>query len=1729
MKLHLPSGLRKALLACLAAVALPAASIPSTIASASGIAAVFLAASQRAEAEFTGPEGVEWEGSAQEAKDISDTVGENGYDVGTVSYYYSEGQGEAFNRLRFNGGSTESSNLKLEMRYGWITLSGDFSKVKNLWLTANPGGIIKIAKDGDAESEKLTGLNLVQDIYANLVQIQFAEEQTDLIANLHIGTASSSQGGTTDVAVLWVAADVTTTGKLDVVEDTTISVSSEKALTVGGLVGSAEGTSLGFGATHAGTLKLNGSTGENVSGKLTIAGDLTMSGEVTLSSSAQLIVSGTLKSDSLTKLTLSSNSKLEAGVSGELTITNQLTIEGAATLKLADGAKLAFTSLTGNGSLTIDLTGITSSLEGYQLFSSTDGWYDTWKSKISLTATVGQWELQSDGTLKSTLSELTWSGNQANWGDSNAFNSQWVDGSSVVFGEVTTKTVNISSTVKTYDMKVEANGYSFTSSGDSELDVEGTLSLADSTTTTFDVETTVRGDLNGGSSTAANVQLGKDMQVQGTLSGQLKFSKYPSAAENTVWLTLGVDANDNARSPLGDGLTLENLGLGLSVREGGKVTFKTGADAEMFSNLDLKLVSGTVQFDGVAFKLKNLYSDADTNVTIATADSSNNKWLEITNGGELKGTMEISEWGGQVILGGDLEIGGLKRDRVSSSRAGQFKSLTDKKNLIINNDADYTAAGLWLGTSAEDAVNLVKKGRGKQTLSSSSSSDDKNATHLWGNVTVEEGILALAGSGAATIEGDVTVTGAAVTVDGQQNYNVSAGLDVKGATTINGKLDVTGDMALYNGLTLSKGGKVSGKFHVAWDGALTLGDDLEVGNLARGNAEDKAAGQKREILRAESVVDHSVYILFSEEANLNVSDLNTMYEAFAPKGEEKVGGSSTVGEGTGVGYGIAGKAAGSAVTLDLATKAETGYDFKIRGANVTLNGGSSLTIGTSSSKKTLELVDSTLVLGDHTLSAGDLSVGGTTGSTISLNMGSNSTGVLTLTGLKFGSDATLTIKLADYTSGSAHDEFTLFGGESVSTWLTNELIAKLKFVDQAGTSISNVTLSTDGKLTWSETPSEGVYWGGGSGETGELTWGGTSGGNFDSTQSSSSQDKAWTNDGSMDVTFVAGADDSHTVKLGEDINAKDLTVQGGAGEYKFTADTDGTPRKLDVQGKLSTTDGAKLDFSKDVSLTVKGDVSLSSNSTLTLHSDMVFGGTLSGEGKVVNGNTAAAAAAAVALASAEDDTVHTLWDNGSTSSINWSTLKGHFGTDTGVLGDKVGYGVSMSTQDLTVSDAATIDRAFKVEGNTHSLSFNAGLTVASGGSIVIGEEATLKLAEKLERDSGNSATIQFSGNGTLEFDMGGDKHFKSFSTAAETKVKANITGNWAFMEDADIDGTLDVVGGHELIFEGTNNIAHLTATQGASSLSKLSLKYRITTSNVSTTIGREGDDSLSIGELNMEAGSLTLNYTNVTVTGLIDSSQTDAVGTITGKSLTVNNVGDNTSYNGSLTLTGDFAKTAEGKLVIQGGPTGSGSLSFGGKVDISGGVVEFGKTTGGVHMSVGGNLTVNNSGGAFTWVATDKNLSVTGTTTLNGTLTLKGGENTLTGAVTADGTLKVEGGSLKLVGGLAGTLSKLTLGAGAKMEVSAGTGFTIEGSQSWGWGSNAEITLAKGVKITLGENFSFAGDVGSTPLTINLAADYLDGVESGQAFFGGSLAWGQGWEDYFTFKINGARLPPKKA
>ena len=747
--------------------------------------------------------------------------------------------------------------------------------------------------------------------------------------------------------------------------------------------------------------------------------------------------------------------------------------------------------------------------------------------------------------------------------------------------------------------------------------------------------------------------------------------------------------------------------------------------------------------------------------------------------------------------------------------------------------------------------------------------------------------------------------------------------------------------------------------------------------------------------------------------------------------------------------------------------------------------GGKLTLTTATGA---ELTNLAIDAGELVVSAGSFTISGgwTWGENTKLTLSTKGqqitlSGISQLNGGSSGNK--LTIHLDDAFFGSVVDGKTgilLFESGFTSGW---EEYFTIDVTDTE--TYKDIKLDSTGKLVWTskeETSPSGdeLVWyttggdntwtanGTGWGDLGKDTWNGSK--------------KAVFSDETGEKVTVDGA-----------VKAAGVEVQQGTG---WTFDVAGE-NSLTVSGGITVSGSSKLTLSGGGKVST-ANVTLTEGNLELNGTDLLFSGSITGKENALTGT-------GYALYTGSDLT-------------SWTDFTVKYGS---TLGTGVGYGVSMSS-DLSFSDAAEINRAFKVEGADHSLTLSAGMTVDSGGSIVIGDGATLKLAKKLEQKEGNGTPIQFSGSGMLEFDMEENSRFKSFSTAAATEVKANITGRWAFMEGVDIDGTLEVIGGKELIFEGTNDVAHLTAAQEAESLSKLSLKYASGNSNESTTIGTDGDDSLSIGELNMEAGILILKYTNVTVTGLIDSSGTDVEGSITGKSLTVNNVGDNTSYNGALTLTGDFAKTAAGKLVIQGGSTSSGSLSFSGKVDISGGVVEFGKTTGGVYMTVGGNLTVNSEGGAFTWVATDKNLTVTGTTTLNGTLTLKGGTNELTGLVTADGgTLKVEGGSLKLEGGLAGTLSKLTLGAGAKMEISTAGTFTIEGEGSWGWGSNAEITLAQGVKIKLGSGFTFdSGVSNSNKLTINLTTSYLNAAQDGVTkFFDEGSTWQSGWEEYFDFNV----------
>ena len=74
MKLHLPAGLRKALLVCLAAVVPPAAAVSTTIATASGIVAVYPIVSEQTKTDISGPEAVSYDNQADYSDDVPITT-----------------------------------------------------------------------------------------------------------------------------------------------------------------------------------------------------------------------------------------------------------------------------------------------------------------------------------------------------------------------------------------------------------------------------------------------------------------------------------------------------------------------------------------------------------------------------------------------------------------------------------------------------------------------------------------------------------------------------------------------------------------------------------------------------------------------------------------------------------------------------------------------------------------------------------------------------------------------------------------------------------------------------------------------------------------------------------------------------------------------------------------------------------------------------------------------------------------------------------------------------------------------------------------------------------------------------------------------------------------------------------------------------------------------------------------------------------------------------------------------------------------------------------------------------------------------------------------------------------------------------------------------------------------------------------------------------------------------
>ena len=1131
MKLHLPTGLRKALLACLAAVAIPSAAVPTTIASASGFAALsFLAASQRADAEEpAGPGGATYANEQQYTDNVEISGSED-----TVLTIGSDSVTDEQGKLHVTGGG-EDIDLKITAEstddvYILDNNAGGFDNFGSIWLSRGKYAIYSDA-NRYAINATLKDLWVVGDDahltferYGSGEQGYYGEEHK-LGANFTIGRTSTdiddSSVGNAFNLKLAAGIKVETTGNL-VIQD------SFGYICLSGSDGTNAAAKLSFDGTISGsTLRLDDGDASqvNVAGELYLGRGGQLTGALQLFDQATVVLGNdsTLQVGCFNSTWTSGIITTRDGETATLEITKgngntagRLNTGAGITVKMnavEPGAKQVLTGKDSeNGDAPSVLAGDVLVVAGTLELQGTDSGY-TIGGKVTIEG--GKLVFDKDTTVSGGITYNTESSGGFDYAAGITVTGDWdirkgTEASRLTFGARKITLVG--------DITLSENAIvQFGSSGGQAPVIKGKITDApesygqvwvENVGATFEDDVELKGALRFGWGGSINiktkVEAGSLLLDNGNLG--TSFARAQDAANDVVYVILSLSEEEGHLSQLGANndsplstidvnthtldfncvrgnnnfLNLFGKGVAFGVKGDGKKLVLHGGGT---TGGGLFIDQGaSLQLDGAAFTITEKVSGGGK-LIIATEGQANDTWVTLTGGGALTGALEISIYGGQVSLGANLEIGGLERTDINSGRAGQFKSSdSGTKTLTINNEEDHVAAGIWLGSSKSDAVDLVKLGNGKQTLQGNSNADDFNSVHLFGNVTVKEGMLKLAKkegvSSTVVIEGDVTVENAELS-----DHVVTSGLSIETATTIGGELNVTGDFALYNELTLSGGGEISGTFDVAWAGShLVLGNDLVVGNLGRGTAETNTSGRQRVISRA-SESGPSVYILFSEESGLNFNALNAMYTAFAPSNSERIE--------DGVGYGIAGKASGSNVTLNLGEKNDTEYDFKIHGAKVTLSNSTSFVVGTTTSKKTLELVGSTLVLGDHTLFAGMLRVGGSSDTVISLNMGSQTEGVLTLTGVEFFDNAgSLTIQLADFENGQEHEDFRLFSGET--SWLSGDLIRKFKFVDSAGAVVTYVTLGADGMLTWGSD----LYWGSGSagasvvlGSDGGSQWG----------------------------------------------------------------------------------------------------------------------------------------------------------------------------------------------------------------------------------------------------------------------------------------------------------------------------------------------------------------------------------------------------------------------------------------------------------------------------------------------------------------------------------------------------------------------------------------------------------------------------------------------------------------
>ncbi len=280
MKLHLPSGLRKAVMACLAAVAV---SLPATLSSASlpaGALISFVLAQQVTMADF---QPTDWQSTGDKYYgDATAGSSDRDWDLGadgnlTGKEYVEWTDVRGFDINVYGKGSVKTLKLTKKKLGGCANfLHGDnnYLQVENLWITRDAsadGGSANywtiVPRNGSTHStwNGQHFFDQVGNFWINntcFAVLDNSYDITGISTNLHLGASAYDNGISSnyDYVVFWMKKRFETTGYLDVVENTQI-VLENGTLSVSNMQGSGN-LIIGTVTNSVGTLKITGASGE---------------------------------------------------------------------------------------------------------------------------------------------------------------------------------------------------------------------------------------------------------------------------------------------------------------------------------------------------------------------------------------------------------------------------------------------------------------------------------------------------------------------------------------------------------------------------------------------------------------------------------------------------------------------------------------------------------------------------------------------------------------------------------------------------------------------------------------------------------------------------------------------------------------------------------------------------------------------------------------------------------------------------------------------------------------------------------------------------------------------------------------------------------------------------------------------------------------------------------------------------------------------------------------------------------------------------------------------------------------------------------------------------------------------------------------------------------------------------------------------------------------------------